>query len=332
MNAAYLYESIPLFLKSLGTVETHFASLLLIHFTQNIKTSGFLSKTVKLASTFYILGAHLLNSLYQPTHTENIYRMTGLQRFSTSPDQIESMLGDLEDKFIGDDAKQEYISELEEKLLGDSKSYFLMADDYFGDQFKGLSFDGKISTQMEIKIGEVIADFVIFAYSTMIFLAPGTGRPLKFSLLVVLGLAGYSCYTVYEFGGDQKNFGNSLLKKIFEIQFFAQFCIFNVIELWKNIASFTCSLLVVISYLGYVRKSDLVEKELEKVFDGDVDGVAGRLDGANQELKKIAEEKEKKFGNNKKYLRIMIWLMILAVIYFKGENFYFEYKAKRENK
>lgn len=327
-----LIEYLPNFLNNLGTIETHFLSLTLIHFVQQFSTKKLLIKALKFCTISYILSSHLLISLYRPFYEENIFRMTGLNRKKTSIEDIENMIGNLEDKFLGDEAKQEYINELEEKLLGDGRGYHLTADDYFGDQFKGLSFDGKISIQMEMKIGEVFADYIIFAYSTMIFFARGTSRIFKLLLLAVLVFFGYASYTIHEFGGDNDSLGKYLLLEIFKYPIFSQFCIFNVVQLAKNFSSWICCLLVVISGIFTEKKTDIIERNVRSVLGNGKETSLKDFEKVNEELEKVVKEKEGMERSNRKFIKIMIGFLMLSVVYFKGEELYKNFSENKKGK
>jgi hypothetical protein len=120
----------------LGTVEIHVifiivAKLLLAKFRSKTRFSNLIKKSF----VFYLLAFSVSILVYRPFAKDNFFRSTGLKRGNTSTEDVENMLGDLEDKYIDDKDKQEYIQSLEEKLLGDKKKYYLRGEDLFGDQY-----------------------------------------------------------------------------------------------------------------------------------------------------------------------------------------------------
>ena len=94
----------------LGTIETHIlfillSNLLLVGSRPYSRFSRFLKKSFVL----YLLLFFGFSVLYRPFVSSNVFRTTGLSRNSLGREDIESMLGDLEDRSFDDKDAQEYI-------------------------------------------------------------------------------------------------------------------------------------------------------------------------------------------------------------------------------
>lgn len=314
--------SITNYLPDLGLVERHFLALVMVNFLLTSKKDSLVSKIAIIPSVLGILG-HFLISIKQPFFDDNLFRLTGLTRSRTSNADIEGIIGDLEDKFFGDEVKQEFINELEEKLLGDAKNYHIKSNDLFGDQFDILSFNGKLSTQIEMRTGEITAEFLIFAYSSMIFFAPKCTRFLKLVYLLVGGFCGYLCFSEFDMSGTSHNDLPSL-KDLYQFEIFEQFCTFNLVQLAKNgISCFSC-LIVALSFVFRKREHVDLERKVAQIgeYSGDRVKAVEALDAVISDLRKIQDKKKANKRSNKRFLGIMMLFLVGSFVIVKGETLY----------
>lgn len=255
----------------LGTIETHIAFLVLsnLFLVRSRSVSGF-RRFVTKSVVFYLLIFFGFSVLYRPFVSTNIFRATGLTRNTLAKTDIESMLGDLEDRSFDDKDAQEYIQSLEEKLLGEKSGYYLRGEDLFGDKFQGLSFEGRISTQKKINEWKLYAEFLILLYSTMAMFPPRVSRLLKiFTLLAGAGL-GYVSWVISESESVDRSQSTEFQNYFFKANLlgikFDQFCIFNLIDLLKGLASFLMMALVYLAHCSFTDPQDEIKRKLESII------------------------------------------------------------------
>ena len=314
--------------QGLGTVETHFlASGLFYWIHTKFKPKSRFAKLLKLSLILYILSLMLLVNLHKPFHSENVFRLTGLKRGQTSEEDIENMLGRLEDKYIDDESKQDYIIELEEKLKSSGKNYLLKSDDLFGDQFQGLSFDGRISTQKSFHIMISFAKFIIMLYSIMTVFPAGTGKPLKLFAITLMAGCSYVCYLLYEPSLDQEKTSQMVKNEIFKFEIFEQFAVFNVVALIEGVSSF---LLMLILNLAFWFRPDKRGQVLRKVEEGlDQNLTAEGFETSLEKVKKLKDhlrglidKKGKKIRANVWYLKVLVAIFLVFTVGIKVAIFY----------
>lgn len=297
----------------LGTIETHIVFLiasntLLVTSRSSSRFQRFLKKSI----ACYLLIFFGFSVLYRPFVSSNIFRSTGLTRSTLSKGDIENMLGDLEDRSFDDKDAQEYIQSLEEKLLGEKSQYYLRGEDLFGDKFQGLSFEGRISTQKKMVEWKLYAEFLILIYSTLAMFPPKVSKFLKMLALLVGAGLGYISWIISESESVDRHQSADLQKLFFSSSFmgikFDQFCIFNLVDLLKGVASCISMVLVFISHSGYTDTTDQIQSKLRSIVEGksQVAYEEELKKFSDLELANLVESRQSANKKNQKFILLMM--------------------------
>ena len=162
----------------------------------------------------------------------------------------------------------------------------------FGDKFQGLSFEGRISTQQKLTEWKLYAEFLILLYSTMAMFPPRVSRALKLAVLAAGVGLGYASWIISESESVDRSQSVELQNFFFKANFlgikFDQFCIFNLIELLKGLASFLMMVLIYLAHCTFADPLDDIRKKLGAILQGK----SQRAESKYQEELKLFSEGE----------------------------------------